>query len=160
MTTIRPFASTDTPALVEIYHRAVEEIGSKAYTSDQVAVWSALCPEPESFAEILGDGRHALVAVNDKDDIIAFGDVEKDGHLGFLYVHPDSAGSGVVTELYNALEAAARAQNISKLYCEASELAKSFLLKQGFSVVERRDFEVSGVPIHNYAVEKRLRAVS
>jgi len=67
------------------------------------------------------------------------------------------AGTGVVASLYGELENAANAQNIGKLYSEASELAKSFLLKQGFSVVERRDFEINGVPIHNYAVEKRLR---
>jgi len=63
-----------------------------------------------------------------------------------------------VSELYDALEAEAKKQKIGKRYSEASELAKSFLLKKGFSVVERRDFEISGVPIHNYAVEKRLRA--
>ena len=158
MTTLRSFTDSDADALVEIYRRAVTEIGPRAYNPEQVAVWAKLLPSAERFAEIMNDGRVALVAVDANDRVVAFGDVEADGHIGFLYVLPDVAGTGVAKTLYDVLEAKAREQDIGKLYSEASELAKSFLLKQDFSVVERRDFEVSGVPIHNYAVEKRLRA--
>ena len=35
-------------------------------------------------------------------------------------------------------------------------MARRFFLRRGFVVVARRDFEVAGTPIHNYAVEKRL----
>ncbi|CAM3297614.1 GNAT family N-acetyltransferase [Thalassospira profundimaris] len=158
MITIRPFADSDAKALVEIYRHSVTEIGPNAYNPEQVAVWAKLLPTPERFIEIMTDGRFSLVAVDNNDQVVAFGDVEADGHIGFLYALPDFAGKGIVTKLYDALEAHARKQDIGKLYSEASEFAKSFLLKQGFSVVERRDFEVAGVPIHNYAVEKRLRA--
>ena len=158
MTPIRSFTDSDADALVEIYRRAVIEIGPRAYNPEQVAVWAKLLPSAERFAEIMNDGRVALVAVDANDRVVAFGDVEADGHIGFLYALPEVAGTGVAKTLYDVLEAKAREQDIGKLYSEASELAKSFLLKQDFSVVERRDFEVSGVPIHNYAVEKRLRA--
>ena len=157
MINIRPFQNSDADALVEIYKRAVENIGPKAYNPEQVAVWANLLPNAERFAEIMNDGRVALVAVDADDRVVAFTDVEADGHIGFLYALPDVAGKGVAKMLYEALETKAREQDIGKLYSEASELAKSFLLKHGFSVVERRDFEVAGVPIHNYAVEKRLR---
>jgi hypothetical protein len=49
---------------------------------------------------------------------------------------------------------------LQTLYFEGNELAKGFLLKHGFHVLERRDFEVADVPIHNYAVEKCLRSVT
>ncbi|MFN3817341.1 hypothetical protein [Brevundimonas sp.] len=39
---------------------------------------------------------------------------------------------------------------------EASEAARRVFLKRGYAVVERRDFEVAGVAIHNYAMERRL----
>jgi putative acetyltransferase len=39
---------------------------------------------------------------------------------------------------------------------EASEPARRFFLKRGYAVLERRDFEIGGVPIHNYAMERRL----
>lgn len=158
MITIRPFRDEDAAMMSEIYRRAVKKLGPKGYGPEQVAVWASLQPAPARFAEVMNDGRYCLVAVNDSDQVVAFGDIERDGHIGFLYAAPDVAGTGVAAQLYTALEAEARKQDIGKLYSEASELAKSFLLKQGFSVVERRDFEVNGVPIHNYAVEKRLRA--
>lgn len=158
MITIRPFQDSDAEALVEIYKRAVAELGPKAYSPEQIAVWANLLPSAQRFAEIMNDGRVALVAIDANDRVVAFTDVEADGHIGFLYALPDVAGTGAVKTLYEALESKAREQDIGKLYSEASELAKSFLLKHGFSVVERRDFEVAGVPIHNYAVEKRLRS--
>lgn len=158
MITIRPFTASDATAMVEIYRYSVVEIGPNAYNPEQVAVWSNLVPTAEQFINIMTDGRFCLVAVNENDQVVAFADVEADGHIGFLYALPDVAGTGVVKKLYDTLEAHAREQDIGKLYSEASEFAKSFLLKQGFSVVERRDFEVAGVPIHNFAVEKRLRA--
>ncbi|MBX2831102.1 MAG: GNAT family N-acetyltransferase [Rhodospirillales bacterium] len=158
MTDIRPFRTSDAPVMVEIFRRAVEELGANTYNPDQVAVWGSLQPTEERFAELMNDGRCCLVAVDGNDQVVAFTDFEKDGHIGFLYALPEISGSGIVSELYDALETEAKKQKIGKLYSEASELAKSFLLKKGFSVVERRDFEVAGVPIHNYAVEKRLRA--
>ncbi|WP_081944466.1 GNAT family N-acetyltransferase [Thalassospira australica] len=160
MITIRPFRAPDAASMSDIYRRSVTELGPRAYGPQQVAVWASLKPSPERLVEVMNDGRHCLVAVNNQDQVMAFGDIECDGHIEYLYASPDIAGTGVVAQLYDALENAAKAKNIAKLYSEASELAKSFLLKRGFSVVERRDFEVNGVPIHNFAVEKRLRKAS
>ena len=158
MTTIRAFKNEDADMLARIYKRAVEEIGPHGYTPDQVTVWANLAPSAERFVDIMTDGRTALVAVDDKNRAVAFGDVEADGHIGFLYALPDVAGTNVTRLLYDALETKARENDIATLYCEASELAKSFLLRHGFEVVTRRDFEVAGVTIHNYAVRKHLRA--
>lgn len=43
-----------------------------------------------------------------------------------------------------------------RLHAEASETARPVFERAGFSVTARRDFEVAGVPIHNWAVEKSL----
>lgn len=160
MIAIRPFKDSDAPALIEVFKRAVHELASCAYGAEQIAVWSDLCPTPDQLIDIMKDGRKTFVAVDDNDQVVAFTDLEADGHIRFLYASPDIAGTGAVAKLYEALEVEAITQGIGKLYSEASELAKSFMLKQGFSIVERRDFELRGVPIHNYAVEKRLRPVS
>ena len=158
MITIRPFKDSYAPALIEVFKRAVNELAKGAYGPDQVAVWTNLCLTPDQLIQTMTDGRKTFIAVDENDQPVAFTDMESDGYIRFLYASPDIAGTGAVAKLYAALEAEAIKQGIGKLYSEASELAKSFMLKQGFSVVERRDFELSGVPIHNYAVEKRLRA--
>ena len=69
---------------------------------------------------------------------------------------PEAAGTGVAAALYDRLERTARERGMKRLHAEASEAARRFFLRKGFSVVNRRAFEISGVPIHNYAVEKWL----
>ena len=99
-----------------------------------------------------------LVAVNDADEPVAYGDVEADGHIDHLFCRPDAAGTGVTSVLYGHMEAAAVRRGLKRLYVEASEPARRFFLKNGFTVLGRRDFELSGVPIHNFAMEKVVTA--
>ena len=141
-----------------LFQRAVREIGSRDYTSAQVEAWTGGTVEQRAkgLAARLGDGRLTLIMVDDEDRPLAFGDLESDGHIDFLYALPEAAGKGIVATLYDALEQSARDQGIARLTSEASEAARRFFLKRGFTVLHRRDFEVTGVPIHNYAVEKRL----
>jgi hypothetical protein len=49
-----------------------------------------------------------------------------------------------------------RARGIARLYTEASEPARRFFAKRGFVEVSRNDFEIVGVPIHNFRMEKSL----
>jgi putative acetyltransferase len=58
--------------------------------------------------------------------------------------------------LYDAIETAARAQGIQRLFTEASELARRFFERKGFTVLERQDMILRGVPIHNYRMAKTL----
>jgi putative acetyltransferase len=54
------------------------------------------------------------------------------------------------------VEAAAREQGITSLFTEASELARRVFARKGFTVVERQDLMIRGVPIHNYRMAKVL----
>lgn len=153
---IRPYRPSDAPSLPEIYRRSVEQLGGRCYSPAQVAAWASLVPTAEAFDALSHDGRLRLVAADGEGRPVAFADLEPDGHLQFLYCAPEAAGRGVTAALWAALEQAARERGIARLYAEASELARPFLLSRGFVETARRDFEVAGVPIHNYAVEKRL----
>jgi putative acetyltransferase len=65
-------------------------------------------------------------------------------------------GTGVASALYDELEGIARERGLIRLHSEASEAARRLFLKKGFVVTARRQFDISGVPIHNYAMEKVL----
>jgi putative acetyltransferase len=67
-----------------------------------------------------------------------------------------AAGRGVASRLYDAVEAAARARGIQRPYTEASEPARRLFERKGFTVLERRDMMLRGVPIHNYRMAKTL----
>jgi len=155
---IRPYQPEDAPALVALFHAAVHEVARLYYSRAQVNAWAPRVPDPAQFRTRAADGRTVLVAVDDDDVPLAYGDLEEDGHIDHLFCRPDVAGTGVTAELYAAIEAAARARGIDLVYVEASEPARRFFVRQGFELIGRRDFEMAGVAIHNFEMEKQLGA--
>ena len=153
---VRPYRPEDALSLVDIFVRAINDLGPKDYSSEQVTAWAALAPTAEAFHQKMSDGRTTLVAAGVDDRPVAFCDLEADGHIDLFYCHPSAAGKGATTPLYHAIEDRARSQNQRRLYTEASEAAQRFFLRQGFSNLGRRDFTIGDVAIHNYAMEKTL----
>lgn len=153
---IRSYRADDAAYLSRLYRQSVLGLGVRHYNPDQIRVWAGLAPSPERLANLMADGRTRLVAEDAGGHLVAFADLEPDGHIHFFYCAPEAAGKGVAARLYTALEETARRRGVTRLYAEASEAARRFFLKAGFSVNARRNFEVAGVGIHNYAVEKFL----
>ena len=96
------------------------------------------------------------VAVDATEVVQGFIELEPDGHIDCFYLDPENAGRGIGALLYAQLEAAAQATEISRLYVEASEPARRFFLRQGFVQDARRDFDLRGVKMHNFAMSKML----
>lgn len=153
---IRFYEPRDAAAVCVLYRRSVEEIGPNDYSAEQVAAWAALTPTAQQIDARASDGRTTFVAVDDNDKPVGLIDLEVDGHIDLLYCAPEVSGSGVASLLYQALEAAARAREMPRLYSEASEAARRFFLKRGFVELSRRQMEIGGIAIHNFAVEKVL----
>jgi len=153
---VRPFRTDDAPALSQIFYRAVHDIAGLHYTPDQIAAWAPQPPKAERFVARGTDGRILLVAVDDSDVPLAYGDCETDGHIDHLFCRPDHAGTGLAAALYSALEAAAKERGIRALYVEASEPARRFFARQGFTTDARNDFVLNGVDMHNFRMTKQL----
>lgn len=156
MIAIRPYQDTDAGALAEVFGRAVRGIGSRDYSPAQIAAWIGREPRTERFRAKMADGRRCWVATDGAGRVTAFVDLEADGHIDFLFADPAVAGQGVASQLVDVLEAAAREAGMTRLYVEASEAARRFFLRRGYTVQGRRDFEIDGVAIHNYAMERTL----
>jgi putative acetyltransferase len=154
--TLRPFRESDAEDMAAVYERAVRDIGARDYSAEQVAAWVGQGPRAERFREKIMDGRRGWVAVDDAGRVMGFVDLEADGHIDFLYVDPDAAGQGVATRMLDELERVARSTGIKRLYVEASESARRVFERRGYTVTARRDFEISDVAIHNYAMERWL----
>jgi putative acetyltransferase len=153
---VRAFRATDAQALAGIFFAAVHQIARHHYSEEQVNAWAPAVPAADRFLQRDGDGRMILVSVDEADEPIAYGDLEPSGHIDHLFCRPDMAGRGVTSVLYDHIEAAAKARGLTRLFVEASEPARRFFLKKGFAIRDRRDFELAGVPIHNFAMEKHL----
>ena len=156
MTAIRPWQDGDAGALAAVFERAVRAIGARDYSQAQIEAWIGDEPRAETFRRKMTDGRRCWVALDSRGEVTAFVDLEADGHIDFLFADPVVAGRGVAAALLDVLERAARDEGLARLYVEASEAARRFFLKRGYTVERRRDFEIRGVAIHNYAMSLAL----
>lgn len=154
---IRPYRIGDAAVMACVYERAVRGLAARDYSRVQQDVWVGAVDELAARLEArMADGRRCWIAVNAQDKVVAFVDLEADGHIDFLYADPDVAGAGVAGALLDRLEEEARECGLARLHVEASETARRFFFRRGYQTVCRRDFEVRGVAIHNYAMERRL----
>ncbi len=151
---IRPYQPTDAPHMARLYFDSARTLGARRYTRQQVAAWAPAPADPALVHARAGDGRTTLVAASPRGEVLGYADLEADGHIDQLYCRPDVAGSGLAAALLEALLAQATASGIGRLHVEASELARGLFERNGFTRLHRRDFEVRGVPIHNYAMER------
>jgi putative acetyltransferase len=152
--TIRSYQPGDAASMARLYFDSARQLGPRRYSPEQVEAWAPAPSDPAVVHARASDGRHTLVATDARGDVIGYGDLEADGHIDHLYCRPDAAGRGVAAAILDGLlaEAASRGSP-RRLHVEASELARGLFERKGFAVVTRRDFEVRGVQIHNYAME-------
>lgn len=153
---LRDYRSSDAEEMAQLYYESARTLGRRRYTDAQVAAWAPAPTEPDAVRNRAGDGRSTIVAVDDENRVIGYGDLEPDGHVDHLYCHPLAAGRGVAQAILDAILERARQGKVSRLYVEASELARSLFERNSFVVTERRDFQVRGTPIHNFAMERHL----
>lgn len=153
---VRLYRDDDAGALTALALAAIREVGSHAYAPEQVEAWAARHPGPAMYRRRASEGHAIILAVDADDAPVAYAVLEPDGHLDRLYNHPQHTRRGLASRLLAAAEEHARTLGLSRLYTEASELARPSFERAGYAVTHRRDFEIDGVPIHNYAMEKLL----
>ena len=153
---IRPYRDDDAEAVAAVCAAAIEAISPRAYSAEQVAAWRARHPGPQRYRDVVVDGAEIIVATDEQDEPVAYALLERDGHLDHLYCHPDHTRRGLADLLLAEAEVMARHWGVERLYTEASDLARPAFERTGYGVTHKREFEIDGVPIHNWAMEKPL----
>jgi putative acetyltransferase len=153
---VREYRPDDAADLAQIFFESVRRVGCRHYSDAQVEAWAPTPAEPDSWSRRASDGRITLVAVDGGDRPIAYGDLELDGHIDHLYSSLAAIGKGAAAAIYEDLEQRALALGLKRLYVEASEGAVKFFERKGFKQLRRNDFQLRGVKIHNYSLEKLL----
>lgn len=159
MAAIRPYQPEDADAIAALTVAAIRTTALRAYSPRQVEAWAAR-HSAQRMLDRAEKGDVILVAVGADDRAVAYTLLEEGGHLDMLYCHPDHAGKGLGLALLAEAEAAARAQGVTRIFTEASELARPVFERAGYTQLHRRDFAIpfegGELAIHNYAMEKRL----
>ena len=149
---LRPYQPTDLDAVIAVFLGAIRQIASKDYNPAQIAAW-AQADRPAWQQRRLT--RPTWVAVIDQM-VVGFTDLEPNGHLDMMFVHPGYQGMGVASMLLRAVEAAAAAQGLSRVFTEASLTARPFFEKRGFKVLARQRVEKRGQIFTNFRMQKTI----
>lgn len=151
---IRPYAAADTGAVGELFRASVQGLAARDYTPSQLRAWAPDLTDDQEFGERCR--RRSTWVAEIEGRIAGFSDLNTDGHVDMLYVHPDFARRGVASALLRRIEQAARATDIRRLYTEASMTARAVFEKAGFRVIVPQAVTVRGEAMINYRMEKRL----
>ncbi len=152
----RLFRPEDAAQIEQVFQASVTQLGPRFYSEAQVKAWAAHGPNVSQILDRNKDGRITFVATDIKQEVLAYGELEPDGHIEHLYARPDAAARDIVSALYDRLEVNAKELGIQTLYTEASEAARRFFLKKEYVDQGRQDFVIQNISIYNYAMTKSL----
>lgn len=138
--------------ITDLFYQSVHAIDPLIYTPEQKEAWAPTPPNYTAWLTRL-NVKKPFVAIID-GHVAGFMELDSDGHIDCTYTHPRFQGMGIASALYEHLLLEARARKISRLYVEASFIAKQFFERRGFSVVKENTLEKNGVTLINFSMEK------
>lgn len=151
---IRLYAPQDIDDLMELFRASVRQVASRDYSPAQVLAWAPDDLDRDLWLQRRGS-RPTWVAMID-GRIAGFTDLEADGHVDMMFVHPDFQGRRVASGLLRHVEAEAADLGLARLFTEASITAKPFFERRGFRVIAEQQVAVRGQVLTNYRMEKPL----
>jgi putative acetyltransferase len=151
---MRPMLQTDVPLLAEIFRAAIEELAADDYSEAQQEAWAAAADDEEAFGAKL---THELTLVATYGGAaVGFAALVDNRRIDMLYVHPAAAGQGAGAMLCDALEKLAGARGTKEITVDASDAARGFFEKRGFSAQSRNTVSLGGEWLANTTMTKPL----
>lgn len=151
---IRRYEPGDLWQVTALFYDTVHTVNAADYSPEQLDAWADGAPDADRWNRSLL-AHHSLVAVEGRDLIVGFGDIDGTGYLDRLYVHKDRQGLGIATALCDRLE---RAVDAPVITTHASITARPFFEGRGYRVLREQRVERHGVQMTNYVMEKRRQA--
>lgn len=161
---IRDARPADAEAVREVHATSITELGTQAYTREQVEAWALGCESADYMAAIEAEEMEFVVAdpvdpgsdgeaAGPEDRVVGFGSLKlaapegyetaADAEVTGVYVHPSVARDGVGTRIYGELEERAREAGVGTLVLGASRNAVPFYEAHGYERVRAFDHEFS-----------------
>ena len=153
---LRPFLPDDAPLLREVFRDSIEELTADDYTAAQQEAWASVADNVSEFGKKLA-GQLTLVATLEGSPV-GFASLEGKDKIDMLYVHPAAAGQGVGATLVDALEKLAGGRGVVKLVVDASDSARGFFEKRGYTAQQRNTISVGDEWLANTTFHKQLAA--
>jgi putative acetyltransferase len=152
MISIRRYTSNDLDEVISVFQGAVRKVASRDYDEAQIDAWAQV----ERSGWSLARGSKPTWVAENGSAVIGFSDLEPDGHLDMMFVHPGYQGIGVATALLETVQAAALDLNLAKIFTEASITGRPFFERRGFVVIDPQRVEKRGQTFRTYKMTKLL----
>jgi putative acetyltransferase len=149
---LRPYRPNDLDAVIAIFLGSIRRIAARDYDEAQIDAWARVERDRWAVARLCRPTWVAVIA----DERVGFADLEPDGHLDMMYVHPAHQRKGVATALLAKVEAAAAELDLPRIFTEASITARTFFERRGFSVVTPQIVRLQGQSLTNFLMEKPI----
>lgn len=146
---IRPYRSSDCPALAELFCETVHTVNAAHYTPDQLDAWADGKVDLEAWDSSFRE--HYTLVAEEEGKILGFGDIAADGYLDRLYVHRLHQRQGIAAALCDRLEQTVKGSIVT----HASITARPFFEARGYRVVKQQQVERHGVLLTNFVMEKQ-----
>ena len=151
---LRPFLPADAGVLREIFRDSIEELTADDYSEAQQEAWASVADDAADFGKKLA-GQLTLIATLEGSPV-GFASLAGKDKVDMLYVHPAAAGQGVGSMLIDALERLAGGRGVSKLNVDASDSARGFFEKRGYTAQQRNSVSVGDEWLANTTLYKMI----
>ena len=140
--------------IADLFCKAVHAIDPTLYTEEQKKAWAPIPPDYGFWQQRLEIKRPFLGMVNEQ--VAGFVELESDGHIDCLYVHPNLQRLGFGSNLISHVIRLAKEGGLRLLYVEASKAACPLFNQMGFLQIQENLIERRGVKLTNYTMELDL----
>jgi len=152
---LRPFLPADAPLLAEIFRASIEELAADDYGEAQRGAWAAAADDEAAFAARLA--RELTLVATLAGSPVGFVSLKGVDAIDMIYVHPAAAGQGAGAMLCDAVEKLAAARGAARLVVDASDSARGFFERRGFTAQQRNSVLCGDEWLANTTMEKKLR---
>ncbi|MBE9174427.1 GNAT family N-acetyltransferase [Synechocystis salina LEGE 06155] len=152
---LRPYHPSDLNDIIQLFTKAVHQLGAKHYSPAQLSAWAPSNPDRQRWHDRL-DSTVVLVA-EQGPTIVGFIGYDGAGLIDLLYVHPAFTQRGIATMLMGAVEQWAIANGVSQLQTKASMVARPFFESRGFVVIAEETVTIGGENLSRFAMGKIIK---
>jgi len=149
------YQSDQLPAILDLFRTTVHTINRKDYTMEQLEAWAPINSDLSRWDNSLSRS-FTRIAINDKNEILGFANLDKDGLIDYFYVAAHFQGHGVGRLLLTTLMQHANELGVKRIFTFASSTASDFFLKFGFRFIQSRQVHLRGQVLTNHLLEKLL----
>lgn len=152
---IRSYQPSDYIEIANLFHKSVHAIKQSFYSKEELEAWAPTPPDYNGWKARLLEKKPFVALKN--NGIIGFIELESDGHIDCLYVHPEHQGSGIASQLLQHLRMVAQKKKITRLHVEASKVAMPFFKKSGFTLIKENHINLRGQSLLNYSMSSNTQ---